>query len=56
VVSHDGLIRLWMCHVFRMPVTWRADFQVDLCGVTEMRYQEDVGRWKLIRFNHEICR
>jgi broad specificity phosphatase PhoE len=50
-VSHDGLIRLWMTHLCQMPVYWRADFQVDLCGITELRYQTETGRWKLIRYN-----
>jgi broad specificity phosphatase PhoE len=54
VVSHDGLIRLWMCHLFGLPVYWRADFQVTLCGITEMCYQADVRRWKLIRFNQVL--
>jgi broad specificity phosphatase PhoE len=51
VVSHDGLIRLWMCHLLGIPVYKRGDFQVDLCGLTEVQFLEDEGRWKLIRFN-----
>lgn len=54
-VSHDGLIRLWMCHLFGIPVYRRSDFQVDLCGLTEVNYLEDEQRWKLIRFN-QVCR
>jgi broad specificity phosphatase PhoE len=52
VVSHDGLIRLWMCHLLGMPVYKRGIFQVDLCGLTEVNYLEDEKRWKLMRFNH----
>ncbi len=51
IVSHDGLIRLWVCYLLGIPVFRRGDFQVDLCGLTEVNYQEEVGRWKLIRFN-----
>ena len=49
--SHDGLIRLWMCHLVGLPVYQRASFQVDLCGLTEAHYLEDEQRWKLVRFN-----
>jgi broad specificity phosphatase PhoE len=51
IVSHDGLIRQMMCYVLGLPVYRRGDFRVSLCGLTELRYQEDVGRWKLLRFN-----
>jgi broad specificity phosphatase PhoE len=51
VVSHDGLIRQMMCHVIGLPVYRRGDFRVNLCGLTELSYQEEIGRWKLIRFN-----
>jgi broad specificity phosphatase PhoE len=54
VVTHDGLIRLWMCHLVGIPVFKRGDFQTDLCGLTEVNYLEDEERWKLIRFNLEI--
>ncbi len=50
-VSHDGLIRLWMCHLLGLPVYQRASFQVDLCGLMEVHYLEDEQRWKLVRFN-----
>ena len=51
VVSHDGLIRQFMCHLFDLPVFLRADFRVDLCGLMEITYQPDYGSWKLIHFN-----
>lgn len=55
VVSHDGLIRALMCYVMGIPVYRRGDFQVDLCGLLEMDYQEQYSRWKLIRFNQTCC-
>ena len=51
VVTHEGLIRVWMCTLLGLPVFHRGDFKVDLCGLTEVLYQEEVQRWKLIRFN-----
>jgi broad specificity phosphatase PhoE len=51
VVSHDGLIRLWMCHLMGLPVYRRGDFQTELCGLTEVNFLEDENRWKLIRYN-----
>jgi broad specificity phosphatase PhoE len=53
-VSHDVLIRLWMCHLLGLPVYQRDRFQVDLCGLTEVLYLEDEHRWKLVRFN-QVC-
>ena len=51
IVSHDGWIRQMMCHILGLPVYHRGDFRVSLCGLTEINYQKDVRRWKLIRFN-----
>ncbi len=51
LVTHDGLIRLLMCHLMDIPVYKRWNFQVDTCGLTEIRYQEEFDSWKLIRFN-----
>jgi probable phosphoglycerate mutase len=51
VVSHDGLLRLWMCHVLGRPVYQRGDFQVDYGGLIEMQYRPETERWKLIRLN-----
>ena len=51
LVSHEGLIRQMMCTVLGLPVYRRGDFRVDLCGLTELTYQAEYGRWKLLRFN-----
>ena len=50
-VSHDGLIRALMCHVMNIPITSRWNFQADYCGITEITYQPEYGKWKLIRYN-----
>ncbi len=51
LVSHDGLIRILMCHLTNNPVYHRWNFYVDFCGITELTYQPDYGTWKLMRFN-----
>jgi broad specificity phosphatase PhoE len=51
LVTHEGLIRQMMCYVMGLPVYRRGDFRVNLCGLTELSYQEEHGRWKLLRFN-----
>ncbi|MBE3039280.1 MAG: histidine phosphatase family protein [Chloroflexi bacterium] len=51
LVSHDGLIRLLMCHILNIPVFSRWNFRVDTCGIMEVTYQRDFKAWKLIRFN-----
>jgi broad specificity phosphatase PhoE len=51
LVSHDGLIRILMCHLTNNPVYHRGNFYVDFCGITELTYQHDYRTWKLMRFN-----
>jgi broad specificity phosphatase PhoE len=41
LVSHDGLIRLLMCYLMGIPVYKRWNFQVDTCGIMEIRYQPE---------------
>jgi len=54
LVSHDGLIRLMLCAVLGLPVYRRGDFRVDLCGLTELSFDNDRNRWQLLRFN-QVC-
>lgn len=53
-VSHEGLIRLLVCHILGLPVYARWNFHFDFCGVMEIAYQPDFQTWKLIRFNQII--
>lgn len=52
LVSHEGLIRILMCHITNNPVYHRRHFYVDFCGIMEIDYQPDFRIWKLMRFNH----
>lgn len=54
LVSHEGLIRLLMCHIMNLPVYWRWNFQVDFCGIIEITYQPEYQAWKLIHFNRTL--
>ena len=54
LVSHDGLIRVLMCHIVHLPVYLRSSFRVDTCGIMEITYQPDYNSWRLIRFN-QVC-
>jgi broad specificity phosphatase PhoE len=51
VVSHDGLIRLWLCCALGLPVYRRWDFKLDFCGLTELSFEISASRWRLLRFN-----
>ncbi len=51
LISHDGLIRLLMCHILNLPVYQRWNFHIDFCGIVEMTYQPNFAAWKLMRFN-----
>ncbi len=53
-VTHEGLIRILMCHVMDLPVYKRWNFSVDFCGITELQFQPAYGEWKLFRFN-QVC-
>ncbi|GAP21466.1 histidine phosphatase family protein [Leptolinea tardivitalis] len=52
VVCHEGLIRLWLCHILHIPVFRRWDFRVDFCGIMELEFEPAFQNWNLIRFNH----
>lgn len=54
LLSHEGVIRLLMCHIMNLPVYRRGNFYVDYCGITEIVYEEPYRCWKLIRFNQTI--
>ena len=54
VVSHEGLIRLLICHIMNIPVYERWNFHFDFCGIMEIMYQPDHNDWKLIRFNQKL--
>jgi broad specificity phosphatase PhoE len=54
LVSHDGLIRLLLCHILNLSVYQRWNFHVDFCGIMEIAYQPNYQTWKLIRFNQKL--
>lgn len=51
LVSHEGWIRLLACTILDLPVFKRWNFHYDFCGITEITYEPDYAKWKLIRFN-----
>jgi broad specificity phosphatase PhoE len=54
LVSHEGWIRLLMCHIMELPVYKRWGFHYDFCGITEITHQPFYQSWKLIRFNQKL--
>lgn len=52
--SHEGYIRLLMCHLLGIPVYKRNLFKVDLCGIMEIEYDEKIKTWSIIKFNHTL--
>lgn len=53
LVTHDGLIRLLLCHILGIEVYRRWDFRVDTCGIMEIEYKPEYERWILYRFNQK---
>lgn len=54
LISHEGYIRLLICHLLGIPLFKRNQFYLDMCGITELDYNKDTSTWKLIRFNHTL--
>lgn len=52
--SHEGYIRLLMCHVLHLPVYQRNLFKVDFCGISEFEYNPDLKIWKVLKFNQTL--
>ena len=51
VVAHDGIIRLFVCHVLGIPVWRRFGMCIDPTGITELAWDPPRRRWDLIRYN-----
>ena len=54
VVTHDGIIRLFLCRVLDIPVWRRFGMKVDPAGITELAWDPVRGRWDLVRFNQVV--
>jgi broad specificity phosphatase PhoE len=54
IVCHEGLIRLWICHILGLPVYQRWDFRVDSCGTMEIEFEQAYEKWRIIRFNQKL--
>lgn len=54
LVSHEGYIRLLLCHLLDIPVYKRHMFKVDMCGIMEFEYDKTTAEWKIIRFNYTL--
>lgn len=54
LISHEGYIRLLICHLLSLPVYERYKFKIDYCGITEIEFCRDLGKWKIDRINQVI--
>ncbi len=54
LISHEGYIRLLLCHILGLPVYRRRLFHIDFCGITELLYDQETGAWKVLRVNHTV--
>lgn len=54
LVSHEGYIRLLICHLLDIPVYKRHMFKVDMCGIMEFEYDKTTKAWKILRFNYTL--
>ena len=54
IVAHDGIIRIIVCYVLGLPVYSRFSFQVDTASITEIEWDKNKNKWRLIRFNQSV--
>ena len=54
IVAHDGIIRLLLCHILKIPVYGRFDFKLGTAGIVEIQKEEDGDQWSIIRINQEL--
>jgi len=54
LVSHEGYIRLLICNLLGLPVYKRYQFAIGYCGITEIEFCRDLGKWKIIRMNQAV--
>lgn len=54
LISHEGYIRLLICNLLNLPVYERYKFSIGYCGITEIEFCKDLGKWKIIRMNQAI--
>ena len=54
LISHEGYIRLLLCHVLGLPTYRRHLFHVGFCGVTELRYDEEAKLWSVYKVNEAV--
>lgn len=54
LISHEGYIRLLICHLINLPLYKRNLFHVDLCGISEFEYKQNNNSWKVIRINEVL--
>lgn len=53
VVTHEGLIRLLLCHILQIPVYRRFEFVMGTTGIFEIVHDREQNTWRMIRFNQE---
>lgn len=54
IVTHDGIMRLLLCHLLRIPVFRRFEFQIGTAGIMEIAWDKDRRAWRIVRFNQEL--
>ncbi|HEX3043346.1 MAG TPA: histidine phosphatase family protein [Bacillota bacterium] len=54
LVSHEGYMRLLICHILDIPVYRRKFFKVDMCGIIELEFNQENEEWSVIRFNQTM--
>lgn len=54
LITHEGYIRLLVCHLTGLPVYKRILFNIDMCGITEIEYDKELKMWRVLRVNDTL--
>jgi len=52
-VAHDGIIRILLCYLLRIPVYRRFEFRCGTTSIMEVKRDEERDEWVVVRFNQE---
>lgn len=50
IVSHEGIIKLLLCHLLKLPVYRRFEFRLGTIGWLETEWKEREQGWTVVRF------
>ena len=54
IVTHEGWIKIAICHILNLSADARFHFTIDMGSILEIEYDEKINYWKILKINHSI--